>query len=144
MFEGRALALDGVTECRMAGDLDAAGAAEARALLARVRPTAAVVLDLDRVRFVDSTGLGVLVTGVNNLRERGSVVVLSVAQPNVRRVLHLVGLDRLVPMVSTRAEARTQADTAPGVVARRAHPSRSLHRLADRRSSVPFADATLS
>jgi anti-sigma B factor antagonist len=123
MFEGRALALDGVTECRMAGELDAAAAADARGLLAGIEPTGAVLFDLDRVCFVDSAGLGVLVTGVRNLRERGSDVVLSVARPNVRRLLLLVGLDRVVPVVPSRAEARALAGAAPGVVARRAHPA---------------------
>lgn len=137
MFEGRALALDGVTECRMAGDLDTAAAPEARALLAAVRPTAAVVVDLDRVRFVDSAGLGVLVTAARNLHEHGSVVVLSVARPNVRRLLHLVGLDRVVPITPSRAEARARADAAAGIAARRAHPSRSSVDL--RRSSAGAA-----
>jgi anti-sigma B factor antagonist len=51
------------------------------------------VLDLSEVTFLDSTGLGVLITGLKRCRSAGGNLVLVTAQPNVLKVLEITGLN---------------------------------------------------
>lgn len=57
----------------------------------------AVVLDLKRVDFVDSSGIGMLVSILKRLGMAGTLVLLHVSQP-VRATLALVQLDRIFSM----------------------------------------------
>ena len=52
-----------------------------------------IVLDLSEVTFLDSTGLGVLITGLKRCRSAGGDLVLVTAQPNVLKVLEITGLN---------------------------------------------------
>lgn len=64
-----------------------------------------VVLDLAGVRFIDSSGLGVLVVSLKSAAEHDSSIRLACAQPPVEKVLQLTGLDRIFIMSETVAEA---------------------------------------
>lgn len=52
-----------------------------------------IVLDLSAVTFLDSTGLGVLITGLKRCRSADGDLVLVTAQPNVLKVLEITGLN---------------------------------------------------
>ncbi len=52
-----------------------------------------IVLDLSAVTFLDSTGLGVLITGLKRCRSAEGDLVLVTAQPNVLKVLEITGLN---------------------------------------------------
>jgi anti-sigma B factor antagonist len=52
-----------------------------------------ITLDLSRVTFLDSTGLGVLITALKRCRSAEGDLVLVTAQPNVLKVLEITGLD---------------------------------------------------
>ncbi len=52
-----------------------------------------IVLDLSEVTFLDSTGLGVLITGLKRCRSAGGDLSLVTAQPNVLKVLEITGLN---------------------------------------------------
>jgi anti-anti-sigma factor len=58
-------------------------------------PVADVRLDLGRVSFIDSCGLGLLVQLRNRVRANGRRVVLLNVPPQVRRVMEITGLDRV-------------------------------------------------
>lgn len=63
------------------------------------------VVDLREVTFLDSTGLGILVSDHKRLRDRdGSLHVVTVPGI-VSRVFRLTGVDRVVPLVATIEEA---------------------------------------
>lgn len=68
-------------------------------------PGGALVIDLTGVSFVDSTGLGVLVTALKRTREAGGTLDVVVATPRVLKVLALTGLDVVIPLHSTLDEA---------------------------------------
>ena len=51
-----------------------------------------IVIDLADVTFLDSTGLSVLVAGLNRCQGVGGTVRLVSLRPNVRRVLEITGL----------------------------------------------------
>ncbi len=84
---------------RPAGDLDLACAAELRQRLddaLRRSGCRFLWLDLQRVGFIDSSGLGVLLGRYRNLRPLGGAVRLSGASPTVYKLLAASGLSRLM------------------------------------------------
>ena len=86
---------DGV-ELELAGELTLATAAsvdDRLAVLERSRP-AVLVLDLRRVRFVDSSGLSTLVAAQNRSRQHGRRMIVVVSPGAVERLLGVTGLDR--------------------------------------------------
>lgn len=54
-----------------------------------------VVLDLGTVPFLDSSALGVLVTGLKRLRIAGGTMRLAACRPPVRAVMKITSLDRV-------------------------------------------------
>lgn len=54
-----------------------------------------LVVDLGRVDFIDSTGLGVLVGALNRARELGGSLQLICAQERVLKLLRITGLDQV-------------------------------------------------
>jgi anti-sigma B factor antagonist len=52
-----------------------------------------ITLDLSRVTFLDSTGLGVLITALKRCRSAEGDLELVTAQPNVLKVLEITGLN---------------------------------------------------
>ena len=54
-----------------------------------------LVLDLSRVMFIDSTGLGALVSVLKRAREKGGHVTLLNPNREIDRVLQITGLDRV-------------------------------------------------
>ncbi|TAK68215.1 MAG: STAS domain-containing protein [Actinomycetota bacterium] len=97
---------DGVTIVGVAGEVDIATAPELDAVLAALPAgPAAVVVDLVDVGFLDSTGLGVLVKASARAREHGGSFGLVVANPSVDKVFRLTGLDAVIPLHASVAEA---------------------------------------
>jgi anti-sigma B factor antagonist len=64
-----------------------------------------IAVDLGRVEFLDSTGLGVLIGGLKRCRERDGALALVGAGDSVRKVLSITGLDRVFPMHDRVEEA---------------------------------------
>jgi anti-anti-sigma factor len=74
--------------------------------LARAADVAAVVVaDLTAVTFMDSTGLNTLLGAHRDLAARGGRLALVGAQPAVRRVLELTGVDTVIPLYPSTARA---------------------------------------
>jgi anti-sigma B factor antagonist len=74
-----------------------------------------VVVDLSRVTFIDSTGLGVLVGALKRVREKGALSLVC-PQRQVRRVFEITGLTKVFPMFDNLetaiASCPTKAPTA--------------------------------
>ena len=66
---------------------------------------ASLVIDLTDVGFIDSTGLGVLVTTLKHVREVDGRLDVVVTSPRVLKVLAITGLDVVIPLHSTLDEA---------------------------------------
>jgi anti-sigma B factor antagonist len=64
-----------------------------------------VVFDLSRVRFVDSSGLGAILSCLRLIGGGGGGVRLCGLSPGVRKAVELVRMDRLVDVHETRDEA---------------------------------------
>lgn len=76
--------------------------------------TARVVIDLSGVRFVDSSGLGVIMTALKKLRASGGeMVVCSIAKP-VKLLFDIVRLDRVMRDFPARGAAVAYLKTDGG------------------------------
>ncbi|MDO4437393.1 MAG: STAS domain-containing protein [Coriobacteriaceae bacterium] len=80
----------------VAGEIDISNAQSLRNAidLALEQPTERVVLDFAGVDYVDSTGIGVLVGAAHHAEEHGRGFSIVGAQPNVLRVVQLLGVDK--------------------------------------------------
>jgi anti-sigma B factor antagonist len=96
---------DQYTVCRPAGELDAFSVHEFRQALAEVASSRRLVIDLSTVPFVDSAGLGALIGGIRRVRECGGVVVVACGRSTLASLLHTTGIDRIVTVTGTVAEA---------------------------------------
>ena len=81
----------------VSGDIDVASAPHLwRELEPQLETTRHVVVDLSKVSFIDSTGVGTIIRAVNALRERGQRLTLRSPTPMTKTVFETVGLTRLV------------------------------------------------
>lgn len=64
-----------------------------------------LVLDMTATRFVDTTGLGVLIGAVKRARVHGGSLGLACLQEQPLRALRVSGLARVMPVHETLAEA---------------------------------------
>ena len=97
---------DGALVVSLAGELDLYNAEEVRAALleACAGEPAVLVVDLEEVRFIDSTALGVLIEARSKMVDRSG---FRLASPGLetRRALEVSGLDRHFLVHETVAEA---------------------------------------
>jgi anti-anti-sigma factor len=81
---------------RCRGDEDRTTQGRRRRALARAfRAEADVVVDLSELAFADASLMVDLAMLSRRLRRRGRALMLCGAQPQIRRLIELVGLDRL-------------------------------------------------
>ena len=52
-----------------------------------------IYLDATNMGYIDSTGLGVLVSALNRVKEYGGKITIKGLKPHIRRIFHLTGLD---------------------------------------------------
>jgi anti-sigma B factor antagonist len=64
-----------------------------------------IVVDLDAVDFLDSTGLGVLVGALKRVRASGGDLQLICTQPRIRKVFEVTGLTKVFAIHDTLDEA---------------------------------------
>jgi anti-sigma B factor antagonist len=57
-----------------------------------------LAVNLAGVEFMDSTGIGVLISGLKRCREAGGDLALVAPREPVRKVLSITGLDRVFPI----------------------------------------------
>lgn len=85
---------------RVHGDVDVAGAPHLREHLLRAVADGHlhVILDLDDVHFIDSTGIGVVIGLLKRTRSLGGDLRLVSTQEMLARVFEITGLDRALPI----------------------------------------------
>jgi anti-sigma B factor antagonist len=87
-------------------ELDAGNAGEfKRDIAPLLDANARLVLDLSRLRFVDSSGLGAFISCLRKLNARGGDLKLCGMSKPVRAVFELVRMHRVFDIVATREEA---------------------------------------
>ena len=91
-----------------AGEIDISTVTPLRDRLFEVAASGApLVVDLERVSFIDSVGLATLVGTANRAAAHGGSLQVACARPKIRQLLRLTGLDRRIPLARTLDEALT-------------------------------------
>jgi anti-sigma B factor antagonist len=87
-------------------ELDAGNAAEFKRDIAPLLDAhAKLVLDLSRLRFVDSSGLGAFISCLRKLNAKGGDLKLAGMSKPVRAVFELVRMHRVFDILATREDA---------------------------------------
>jgi anti-sigma B factor antagonist len=94
--------LDGIICLSVAGEIDLANALEFSAQLnvAAEGDGHGVILDLHELRYIDSSGIKVILK-----TQEIKHIILVAAMPSVARIITLMGVDQVLPMVPTVEEA---------------------------------------
>jgi anti-sigma B factor antagonist len=96
----------GVRVIRLSGELDLAGARVfAPVLLAAAEHEAAVVLDCAELTFIDSTGMGLVLSALRVLGRHGGSLAIATRNPTVLRLFALTRMDETIPIAPTREGA---------------------------------------
>lgn len=80
------------------GELDALTAPQLREALSAVAGNVPVVIDLQGITFIDSSGLSVLVGAAKRYAEAGCHLLVRGARPSVYRVLEMTHLVDVLPV----------------------------------------------
>ena len=97
MITQQATDTDGAIWIEVHGNLDAQSASELRE---RVRTVVAdtsgqrIILDMNQVPFMDSTGLAALISGLKSVRQNDGWMALANVTPGVMRIFQITLLDR--------------------------------------------------
>ena len=87
-------------------ELDASNAAELKRDIAPVLDTnTRLVIDLSRLRFIDSSGLGAMLSCLRQLSAKNGDLKLCCMTQQVRAAFELVRMHRIFDIFSTREEA---------------------------------------
>jgi anti-sigma B factor antagonist len=98
------------------GEVDVATAPRLREQLVKLVTDgrARMVLDLDGVEFLDSTGLGVIVGLLKRTRTMGGDLRLVCTRPSICKVFEITALDRTMPLADSVDEAIHWTPVAEG------------------------------
>ena len=97
----------GVPVLNVRGEIDVSTSPNFQEALAELisRPPRLWMVNMADVSFIDSTGLGVLVGAVRDMRAAGGDLRLVVTQPQILKLLELTGLDKVFEIVSDAVTA---------------------------------------
>lgn len=69
-----------------------------------------LVVDMEKVDFLDSTGLGVLVGGLKRVRAHDGSLRLVCTQERILKIFRITGLTKVFPIHASVEEAATASD----------------------------------
>jgi anti-anti-sigma factor len=107
---------------RLQGELDAASEARLRWAICTVlgdHPRQTFEMDLSALTFTDCAGLSVMVWAHKRLAEQGHELIITGAQPLIRRLLRLTGLDAYLHLCPSEPESAGNRPDAHGEERRR-------------------------
>ncbi|HET6386766.1 MAG TPA: STAS domain-containing protein [Armatimonadota bacterium] len=111
--------VSGVPIIGLSGEMDVHTSAQLRdAVLALLDKGAQkIVVNLDNVEYVDSTGLGTMVGVLKRMTEQNSKLCLVSSNPLINKVFDITGLTRIFTIKPTDAEAIASFEsmTAPAL-----------------------------
>lgn len=93
------------------GELDSSNLSNAESEIANTlanfsRP--AVIFDFTNLHYINSDGIGLIMTMNTRMKERHVQLIVAGARPNVKDVLEIMGLHQLLPVVPTVEDAKTK------------------------------------
>lgn len=63
-----------------------------------------LILNLEKVTFIDSSGLGVVIGRYKRIKSKGGRMFIVGAKPQVEKILFFSGVNRLVPLYNSEQE----------------------------------------
>lgn len=98
---------DGLTVITVTGEIDVYSAPALREKFIGLVEQGKYLLiaDLERVLFLDSTGLGVLIGGLRRVRARDGFLDLVCTQPRMLRIFRITGLTQIFDIYNSVEEA---------------------------------------
>ena len=89
------------------GEVDLATAPRLREALINLvgEGQAQIIVDLSTTEFLDSTGLGAIVTGLKRVRAKDGDMRVVCTSPRVCKVFEITSLDRVIPLYASLDEA---------------------------------------
>ncbi|TVP64161.1 MAG: STAS domain-containing protein [Nodularia sp. (in: Bacteria)] len=79
-------------------------------LIQKNTPLKQIIIDFHQTTFMDSSGLGALVSNFKNSQEKGIALTLRNVTPQVMAVLNLTGLDEVFPIESSSERPQIETD----------------------------------
>ena len=64
-----------------------------------------IVFDISGLEYVDSSGVGTLVSCLTKLKKAGGQMKVAGANPRIRRIFSMTGVDTMMPLFNTLDEA---------------------------------------
>ncbi len=96
-----------ISVCGETLDAETSGLFKEKVLKLLESATDKVILDIDSVEFVDSSGCGAILSSLRRMTEKGGDLKLCNVQKTVRVMLELVRMHRIMDVFNTRDEALT-------------------------------------
>jgi anti-sigma B factor antagonist len=108
---------NGVPVIQASGELDLATVPELRAVVNRItdRSPRVLVFDFTGIRYMDSSGLGILVSAKRRLGAYAGEVIVVTAASCVLKALSLSGLDQILTIYPSEAAYRDERTTVSRV-----------------------------
>jgi anti-sigma B factor antagonist len=108
----------GSTVVAVGGEIDVYSAPKLRERLITLVDSGSyhLIVDMEAVEFLDSTGLGVLVGGLKRVRAHDGWIDLVCTQGRILRIFRITGLSRVFSIYDSVADAvaaRAEKDTDP-------------------------------
>jgi anti-sigma B factor antagonist len=102
----------GFTVIEVAGEIDVYTAPRLRERLVSLVESGSyqLIVDMENVEFLDSTGLGVLVGGLKRVRAHEGWIDLVCTQTRILRIFRITGLNRVFSIYDTVPEALAAHD----------------------------------
>jgi anti-sigma B factor antagonist len=97
----------GVALVEVRGELDVRTAPDLRDMVERIIAGGdrRVVIDLNQVDYLDSTGLGALVRSARCVHAANGELQIVCEAPRIQRIMEIAGLSRILALCVSRAEA---------------------------------------
>ena len=98
---------DGATVLFLRGEIDVYTAPRLRQSIVDLveAGTPHIVVDMSRVDFLDSTGLGVLVEGLKRIRSREGTLSIIATQEKILKIFDITGLNKAFPIYRSVEDA---------------------------------------
>jgi anti-sigma B factor antagonist len=92
----------GVVIAAATGEIDLSTVSQLRERLFELADSGGtLIVDLNRVTFIDSAGLGALVSAARRADAHGGSLYAVCSRPQTRKLLWLTGVDRRIPLAAT-------------------------------------------
>ncbi|MGK2855677.1 MAG: STAS domain-containing protein [Thermoanaerobaculia bacterium] len=98
---------DGIVQLALIGKLDVAGLDAVQARFRDLTTTTPrnTIVDLSELEFIGSMGIGMLISCAKAMARQDARMVLAGPQPEVGSVLHMTGIDNVIPIVASVEDA---------------------------------------